>query len=199
MIYIYDLPNNRLVVNWPKPKLGDYGFPPDGPSDSMLASAEADLEQALAAFNNGPSIPCSPETPKLWANRNGEEIPEGEYEVKGCGCRITEDCPRVKGKWFSRCLIAYPVTKEAGLPMVDLPQPIGDFILDQKDLPYMEGVTEGWAEKIVTTCFHVGWMDYLSKEPGTCRGLDTAIESLQTLMISKGLSNNKNYAICQRK
>lgn len=38
---------------------------------------------------------------------------EVEYELKSCSCKIGDDCPYTKGKWFSGCKIAYPIPATA--------------------------------------------------------------------------------------
>jgi|GEM_PF-4729727 len=68
---IYDLKNNRLRPDQ-EPKSEDFTIDWDGLDE---------LEDALAAYN-AQCIKMSPETPSLWADRDGQEIPEEDYKLK---------------------------------------------------------------------------------------------------------------------
>lgn len=53
---------------------------------------------------------------------------------------------------------------------------------DWKEIGLWGSVSEEKAELIVDTCWNVGWMNYVNREPGICSGIDTALESLQSLL-----------------
>jgi hypothetical protein len=119
----YDLENNRLVENWPEPKPGMFtkqGDHPEGNTFPDRVIDTASYNRAVAAYNNRPFVKCSDETPKLWAGRNGEEIPEKEYETAWtCSCIMYNINDEGEGLTCDECkkpfrLIAYPLTKEAG-------------------------------------------------------------------------------------
>jgi hypothetical protein len=118
MIYIYDLPNNRLVENWLEPKMPKPEvYTPEGIKD--FPDAYKKSVDLWDAYNNRPFIKCSPETPKLWAHRNGEEIPEKYYKTRyevwegGWCVAAKEEYDDIISCYHKRVL-AYPVTKEAG-------------------------------------------------------------------------------------
>jgi hypothetical protein len=85
--------------------------------------------------------------------------------------------------------------------LTDIPLPPGSYTFC---LLYPSGVTEENAREIVDwygkgdgsidEC-GVGDVFWCYDDSELC--CDTALESLRTLMLSKGCDNNKNYAICQ--
>jgi hypothetical protein len=142
---IYDLENNRLVVNWPEPKKEAY---------EQNSVGLQQYRHDLAAYNNRPFVKCSPETPKLWAGRNGEEIPEGEYEVRyymafnfDWLCISKDGYDRGNDEFKSTCkILAYPVTKEGRYFPDDLLDQVRKHIKADNLFDWHEALTENEME-----------------------------------------------------
>jgi hypothetical protein len=156
---IYDLPNNRLVVNWPEPKApGNFNTVPD--NNDVWNRQMSEYENALDAYNNRPSVKCSDETPKLWAHRNGEEIPEGDYNVK-YEYKLSDDHdwePMPEKHWNkvnpdNRRQLAYPVTKEPGEKVHTLGRLISDSMISNR-VHSIPDVSSDLLEKIKTDSYY---------------------------------------------
>jgi hypothetical protein len=115
---IYDLENNRLIVNWPEPEMPKpEAYTAEGIKD--FPDAYKKSVDLWDAYNNRPSLPCHESCKLAWAHRNGEEIPEKYYKTRyevwegGWCVAAKEEYDDIISCYHKRVL-AYPVTKEAG-------------------------------------------------------------------------------------
>jgi hypothetical protein len=86
----------KLVLDVPVPK-----YTEDMPAMEALV--------IMREYENRESITCA--NGDEW--KDGERVSESEFERKPCKCKIGNDCPHVKGKWMSGCVLAYRIKQPA--------------------------------------------------------------------------------------